>query len=548
MREAHVETTVCGEVFPKDEHNKTLVANVHPLRWTNPEPAPRYNLVVIGAGTAGLVTAAGAAGLGAKVALIERNLLGGDCLNVGCVPSKCIIASSRIVGRMHAAAEFGVRASTPEIDFGAVMERMRRLRARISHHDSAQRFQSELGVDVFLGHARFTGPDRIEVDGKTLRFKRAVVATGARPTHPPIAGLAEAGFLTNETVFSLTERPPRLAVLGGGPIGCELAQAFRRLGSTVTIIEMGSQFLPREDQDAAVLLTAAFKRDGVDVRLNTRLKSVEVSGLQKLLHLERGSTQETLAVDEILVAVGRTPNVEGLDLEAAGVQYTTKGVAVNNYLQTSNPNIYAAGDVCLPYKFTHTADATARIVIQNALFLGRKKLGCAPRLFGGPLPLVAGGCSSHAPLTTCWFEPSSKHLSALTIPWCTYTDPEIAHVGITVQDAEIRGIALDTFLIPLRDIDRAIADGQEDGFVKIHVKKGTDRILGATIVASHAGEMISEITLAIVGRIGLGRLAGVIHPYPTQAEAIRKAADAYNRTRLTPAVKKLFERWLRWTR
>ncbi len=228
------------EVFPKDEHNAALLANVHPADWTNPEPAARYNLVVIGAGTTGLVTAAGAAGLGAKVALIERHLLGGDCLNVGCVPSKCIIATSRIVGRIHAAAEFGVRAGTPEIDFAAVMERMRRLRARISYRDSAQRLQGELGVDVFLGQARFTGPDRLEVDGNTLRFKKAVVATGARPTHPSIEGLTEAGFLTNEKVFSLTERPPRLALLGGGPVGCELAQAFRRLASTVTLIEMGS--------------------------------------------------------------------------------------------------------------------------------------------------------------------------------------------------------------------------------------------------------------------------------------------------------------------
>ncbi len=248
------------------------------------------------------------------------------------------------------------------------------------------------------------------------------------------------------------------------------------------------------------------------MRLKTQLKRVEVSGSQKLLHLERGSTQETVAVDEIFVGGGRAPNVEGLDLEAARVRYTARGIQTNEYLQTANPIIYAAGDVCLPYQFTHTADATARIIIRNALFFGRKKL------------------------------------SAFTIPWCTYTDPEIAHVGITLQDAATRGIALNTFLIPLRDVDRAIADGEEDGFVKIHVQKGTDRILGATIVARHAGEMISEITLAMVGRIGLGRLAAVIHPYPTQAEAIRKAADAYNRTRLTPTLRKLFQGWLGWAR
>ncbi|MFI5367148.1 MAG: mercuric reductase [Candidatus Binatia bacterium] len=502
-----------GEVFPKDEYNAALLANLHPGDRKNPEPAPRYNLVVIGAGTAGLVTAAGAAGLGAKVALVERHLLGGDCLNVGCVPSKCVISSARIVGEIRKAQALGVHV--PEgvtADFAAVMQRMRRLRARISHHDSVHRFQDELGVDVFLGQACFTGPDSVDVGGKTLRFKRAVLATGARAADPPIDGLAEAGFLTNETVFSLTECPRRLAVLGGGPIGCELAQAFRRLGSEVTIIEMGAQFLPREDPDAAQLLADAFTREGIDVKLSTALKKVTVSGPDKLLHLENAGTAKVLAVDAILVGVGRTPNVEGLNLETVGVQYSKNGVQVNDHLQTTNPRIYAAGDVCLAHKFTHTADATARIVIQNALFFGRKQL------------------------------------STLTVPWCTYTDPEIAHVGMYERDAQQHGIAVATLKIPFSDVDRAIAAGEEDGFVKIHVRKGSDRIVGATIVARHAGEMISEITLAIVSKIGLGSIANVIHPYPTQAEAIRKAADAYNRTRLTPLVKRLFSRWLKWMR
>ncbi len=500
-------------VLPADEHNATLVSNVHPPDWKNPEPAPRYNLVVIGAGTAGLVTAAGAAGLGAKVALVERHLMGGDCLNVGCVPSKCLIRSARVFGDIREAAALGVRVPAgPEGDFAAVMTRMRRLRARISRHDSAHRFQNELGVDVFLGEGRFTGTDTVEVDGRTLRFKRAVIATGARPAHPPVDGLAEAGFLTNETVFSLTDRPRRLAVIGGGPIGCELSQAFRRLGSEVTIVEMGSQFLHREDPDAAQILADAFRRDGIDVRLGTTLRKVEKSNGEKLLTLERDGRHETLAVDEILVGVGRAPNVEGLGLETVGVRYDRHGVEVNEKLQTTHPRIYAAGDVCLRYKFTHTADATARIVIQNALF------------------------------------PGSRKMSALTVPWCTYTDPEIAHVGLGAREAEAQGIAVDTFVKPLREVDRAIAEGEEEGFVKIHVKRGTDRILGATIVARHAGEMISEITLAIVARVGLGRIAGVIHPYPTRAEAIRQIGDLYNRTRLTPGVKKLFNRWLAWTR
>jgi len=502
------------EVLPKDAHNATLVANVHPPDWQNPEPAPRYNLVVIGAGTAGLVAAAGAAGLGAKVALVERHFLGGDCLNVGCVPSKCMIRSSRVLGDLAVAHELGISLpSGATVDFPAVMERMRRLRARISHHDSVHRFHDQLGVDVFLGEGRFTGPDTIGVDGKVLRFKRAVIATGARPVHPPLPGLAEAGFLTNETVFSLTERPNRLALVGGGPLGCELAQAFRRLGCEVTVVEMEPQFLLREDPDAAAILFTVFQREGIEVRLSTTLKKVTCVGNEKHLYLESAGRQETLVVDIILVGVGRAPNVEGLNLEGVRVAYDRKkGVMVNDRLQTTNPRIYAAGDVCLDYKFTHTADATARVVIQNALFFGRKKL------------------------------------STLTIPWCTYTDPEIAHVGLSEREAEKQGVAIQTFLIPFKEVDRAVVDGEEEGLVKIHVKEGTDQILGATIVARHAGEMINEITLAMTAKIGLGALSSVIHPYPTQAEAIRKAADAYNRTRLTPFVKKLFNSWLAWTR
>jgi pyruvate/2-oxoglutarate dehydrogenase complex dihydrolipoamide dehydrogenase (E3) component len=501
------------DVLPHDVHNEALVSNVHPLDWKNPEPAPRYNLVVIGAGTAGLVTAAGAAGLGAKVALVERHFLGGDCLNVGCVPSKCMIRSSRVVADIRDAKQFGIRVPEGmEVDFPAVMERMRRLRARISAHDSARRFK-DLGVDVFLGKGRFSGPDTVEVAGKRLRFKKAVIATGTRPVHPTIEGLAEAGFLTNETVFSLTEQPLRLAVIGGGPIGCELAQAFRRLGCEVILFHNASHILNREDSDAAEILQQSFIRDGIRLILNCKTKRVEKKKGSKVIHIECGGKEEEIAVDEILAGAGRTPNVEGLNLEAVGVKYDKReGVEVNEHLQTTNPRIYAAGDICLKYKFTHTADATARMVIQNALFLGRKQQ------------------------------------STLTIPWCTYTDPEIAHVGMYERDAQEKGIAVDTFIRPLNDVDRAIADGEEEGFVKIHVRKGTDKILGATIVARHAGEMLSEITLAIVGNLGLGTLANVIHTYPTQAEAIKQVADAYNRTRLTPFIKGLFTRWLAWRR
>lgn len=501
------------EVAPADEHNRRLVSNVHPPDWPNPEPTGRYNLVVIGGGTAGLVTAAGAAGLGARVALIERALLGGDCLNVGCVPSKSLIRSARARADARDAHKFGIRVGGEvETDFGAVMERLRRIRAGISHHDSARRYQ-ELGVDVFLGEARFAGKDTVEVGGQTLRFKKAVIATGARAIAPPIEGLREAGYLTNETVFNLTELPRRLLVIGGGPIGCELAQSFGRLGSIVTIVDVNAHFLSREDPDAAALLAHSLERDGIQIRLNTAVRRVTVIGAEKMIALETNGRQETIAVDEILVGVGRAPNIEGLNLEGVGVQYDShKGVLVDDRLQTTNPRIYAAGDICSQYKFTHTADAAARIVIQNSLFGGNKKA------------------------------------SALTIPWCTYTEPEIAHVGLYEREAAEKGIELDTFHIPMSGVDRAITEGEEDGFVKIHVKKGRDQILGATIVARHAGEMISEVSLAMVGKVGLGTIAGVIHPYPTQAEAIKKAADAYNRTRLTPFVKNLLACWLAWTR
>ncbi len=503
-----------GRVLPEDEHNGRLVANVHPPEWKNPDPADRYNLVVIGAGTAGLVTAAGAAGLGARVALIERHLMGGDCLNVGCVPSKSVIRSSRFYGELRQAEELGFRVPAgAEADFPAVMERMRRIRARISHNDSAQRFRDEKGVDVFLADARFSGPDAVEVGGKTLRFKRAVIATGARAYGPPIEGLAEAGFLTNETVFELTQRPRRLAVIGGGPIGCELAQAFRRLGCEVILFDEASHILTREDDDAAAIVQRAFVREGIRLMTSTELTGVSREGGEKLLRFTKGGAEEEVRVDEILVGAGRVPNVEGLNLELVGVQYDSReGIRVNDRLQTTNPKIYAAGDICMRFKFTHAADAAARIVVQNALFFGKKKL------------------------------------SALQVPWCTYTDPEVAHVGLYERDAVASGIEVDTFMRPFAEVDRAIADGEEDGFVKVMVRKGSDRILGATIVARHAGEMISELTLAIVANVGLSTIATVIHPYPTQAEAIRQVGDMYNRTRLTPLVKKLFKRFLAWTR
>jgi len=500
-------------LLPRDEHNQKLEQNVHPPDWKNPTPADNYNLVVVGAGTAGLVAAAGAAGLGAKVALIERQLLGGDCLNVGCVPSKAIISAARAAAAVRGADAFGVRV--PEgttVDFGAVMERMRKLRAGISPHDSAARFR-DLGVDVFLGDAEFTGPNTVQVDGAQLKFLKACIATGARAAAPPIPGLDQVEYLTNETVFSLTELPRRLGVIGAGPIGCEMAQSFASFGSEVYLVESAHGVLPKEDQDAAEVVKNSLEQDGVNLLCcgkKLQLHPAENGGVR--MTVESHDENYDIEVDQLLVAVGRAPNVDNLGLEAAGVKYDKHGVAVSDRLQTSNAKIYAAGDVCSKYKFTHAADFMARTVLRNALFLGRGAV------------------------------------SSLTIPWATYTTPELAHVGLTAKDAEEQGVEIDTFTQPFDGVDRAILDGETEGFVRIHVKKGSDKIVGATIVARHAGDLIGEISLAMTNGLGLGKIANSIHPYPTQAEAIRKVGDQYNRTKLTPFVKGMFNKWLGWGR
>jgi pyruvate/2-oxoglutarate dehydrogenase complex dihydrolipoamide dehydrogenase (E3) component len=500
------------QLTPMDTHNEALLGRVHPPDWRNPTPADRYNMVVIGAGTAGLVVAAGVAGLGGKVALVERYLLGGDCLNYGCVPSKTLIAASRAAAEVRRVDRYGVTPGAGEVGFPAVMERVRRIRSEISEHDAASRFR-DMGVDVFLGDATFTGPDTVEVGGATLRFARACVATGARALRPDMEGLADAGFHTNETIFSLTELPPRLAVLGSGPIGCELGQAFARLGSEVTIIEKGPQFLGKEDRDTAEIVGRSFERDGIRCMLDAEVFKVTRNSEGKCVHVRTPDGEQTVTADEILVGFGRVPNVDGLGLEAAGVEYDTRhGVKVDDRLQSTNKRIYAAGDACLKHKFTHTADATARIVIQNALFWGRKKL------------------------------------SALNIPWCTYTDPEVAHVGLYEQQAKDRGIEVETFTKAFEENDRALTEGRSEGFVRVHVRKGSDRILGATLVGPHAGDLVSEISVAMAGKVGLGGLANVIHPYPTMAEAIKGLGDGHNRTRLTPFTAGLLKRILRWRR
>lgn len=493
---------------PLDEYNQQLIAEVHPSDWVNPTSQDKYDLVVIGAGTAGLVVAAGAAGLGIglKVALIERYLMGGDCLNFGCVPSKAIIRSAKVIGELAKGRELGIKARDVEINFREVMARMRRLRAGISHHDSASRFTS-LGIDVFFGDAHFTPEQTIAVGDKSLHYKKAVIATGARAVKPKIEGIDSTGFQTNETIFSLTELPPRLAVFGGGPIGCELAQAFHRLGSQVILFHKHENLLNREDADAAQILHKRFINEGIELVLPVQILRTEQTPTGKKIYYREQHQQKAIEVDEILMGAGRQPNIETLQLENVGVKYNRRGVLVNDYLQTSNPRIYAAGDVCLDWKFTHTADAAARIVIKNSLFspfgLGKAKF------------------------------------TDLVVPWVTYTDPEIAHVGMYEADAQGQGIKVDTIKIMMSTVDRAITDEETEGFVKIHHQQGSDRILGATIVASHAGEMISEITAAMVNKIGLNGLSSVIHSYPTQADAIKKAADAYRRKLLTSRTKTL---------
>jgi len=498
--------------LPDTPDNQSLRTHVAPPDWVNPQPSGRYNLVVIGAGSGGLVTAAGAAGLGAKVALIEKHALGGDCLNVGCVPSKALLAAAKRAAAVRGAPAFHTRVDGEvSVDFPAVMNRMRALRAHIAPHDSAERFR-DLGVDVFLGEGAFTDAETVRVGDAELKFSKAVIATGARAVLLPIPGLDEAGALTNETLFSLTELPKRLAVIGAGPIGCEMAQAFARFGSEVSVLEMEDSILPREDKEAAGVVRDALSRDGVNLLCGVNIDKVERQGDLRILHYRNGEDRKTLEVDHILVGVGRAPNVEGIGLEAAGVAFDgRKGVLVNERLQTTNKRIYAVGDVCMATKFTHVADFTARMVLQNALFGGRK-----------------------------------KHTDLL-VPWCTYTQPEIAHVGLYENEAaEKYGDQLKSYRRDFKDVDRTILEGQTEGFVKIHTVKG--KIVGATIVGEHAGDLISEISVAMCAGMGLGSLANVIHPYPTAAEAIRQCGDAHNREKLTPRVASLFSWWLAKTR
>lgn len=489
-----------GTILPNDVHNEALVSHVHPPDWTNPTPpAKPYDMVVVGAGTAGLITAIASAGFGKKVALIERHLMGGDCLNVGCVPSKALLHSAHLAAEARSGAEAGVSTEgAVTVDFPKVMERMRAIRAGIAPHDSAARY-TEQGVDVYLGEARFTAKDAVEVKGTTLRFKKACIATGGRATLPPIPGIEDVEVLTNESLFSLTELPKRLGVVGGGAIGVEMAQAFARFGSEVTLVERGARILGIEEPDCAAIVQEALVRDGVTLKLE--------SGDLALSRTATGTIRMTgtasdgaydLEVDQLLVAAGRRPNTDNLGLEVAGVAYDAKGVKVDERLRTSNNRIFAAGDVASRFQFTHAADAMARIVVRCAL-----------------LPLL----------------PFKPKVSNLVIPWCTYSSPEIARVGKSRRELDDAGMTYRTVEIDLADNDRAKLEGTKEGKLVVHVKP-SGKILGATLVSPHAGESIGELTLAMTRGIKLQKLAAVIHPYPTQADIIKRAADTW------------FKRWL----
>lgn len=487
------------DVAPLDALNAELLDNVHPYAWEDGSSEELYNLVVIGAGAGGLVSAIGSNVSGARVAIIEERLMGGDCLTTGCVPSKALIRCAKAAHAVRTASNFGVKVSGFQVDFAKVMETVRASRAGIAENDSAKRF-ADKGMDVFMGHGKFLENGVVEVNGKKLRYKKAVIATGARAYVPPIPGLETISFLTNETLWNLTELPESLAIIGGGPIGIEMAQSFARFGSKVTVIDHSNRILPREDPEASDVIRQVLEGEGVMFQLGNGVEKIEKSEVGAKLFVSGAASP--IEATHVLIAVGRAANTTNLGLENVGVEFDRRGVTINDSFQTTNSDIYACGDICSAYKFTHAADFMARSVIRNVFFLGSAKL------------------------------------SGLTIPWCTYTEPEVAHVGAYGHDLD-EG-SFDVFRQEFAHVDRAITDQATTGFVKILVKKGTDKIIGATIVGPHAGDLISEVTVAMQGNIGLGAVAATIHPYPTNADAIRRTGDFYNKTRFTPTVKGLF--------
>jgi pyruvate/2-oxoglutarate dehydrogenase complex dihydrolipoamide dehydrogenase (E3) component len=479
------------------DHDELLLQRVRPNNWTNPAPRPSYDFAILGAGPAGLAAADRAARLGYSVALIERNRLGGNSLNSGSVPSKALVRTAGACARTRGAQQFGIaNPIEPTLDFGRTVERMHRIRSRIAVRSSV-RALSALGVDIFFGAGRFAGDRELLVDDALLQFKKALIATGARPRIPDIPGLDAAGYLTSATIFELTTLPKRLAVVGGGPLGCELAQAFCRMGCQVVIVQNEPKFLPREERDAADILDRSMAKDGVEIRLNTEVVGVRRGGGGKILETVNNGVKHYIEADDILLSVGRVANVEELALDAAHVALEPRlGIKVDDYLCSSNPNVYAAGDACMALKFTNAAYSSARLAVRNALQQAR-------------IPQ-----------------------STLLIPWCTYCDPEIAHIGLHVWEARRDSIPIKSFTVMMQDVDRAMLDGQDTGFVKVHIAESSDKILGATIVALRASEMINEMAVIMSAGIGMHQLAEVVHTYPAQSGGIIQAAMDYVRDRL----------------
>lgn len=469
---------------------------------------PTYDILAIGGGTAGLVTAAGAAGLGARVALVERNRMGGECLWNGCVPSKALIAAAKAAHQLRQARRFGVEVGTVTVHLDEALNHVRRVQERIAPHDSPERFRG-LGVDVHEGQARIVAPGVVEVNGERLRARHVVIATGTRPAVPPIPGLADAPYLTNESVFDVAALPKTLLVIGGGPIGTELAQAFARLGSAVHVIEALPQFFAREEPELAAQLQAQLEREGLVFHLGAKATAVRHEQGRVSVELQRADgTMLTLTGDALLVAVGRTPNLRDLGLEELGVRTDRGGVITDRYLRTNVPGIWGVGDVVSgSLKFTHAADHMARGVLRNALFPGK----------------------------------SAVDFSAL--PWVTYTDPELAHVGLTEAEARERlGAGVGAWRRDVGAVDRVIADGAAGGTVKI-ITDAKGRVVGGHVLGPHAGDMIGELTIALKHKLSVGQLGAVIHPYPTTAEAIKQAAEMRVKSTFT-GWKKSLVRWL----